>query len=70
MSLKKPSIPVYPTNDRTLGLAMAAIRENLEIITGARSNIGQISQLPATATNAEIVAKVNQIIARLNFTGN
>jgi len=49
---------------------MSAMKENIEIITGARTNIGQISQLPATATDAEIIAKLNQVIARLNFTGN
>lgn len=50
-------------------MALDAIQENIEIITGSRPNIGPIAQLPATATNAEVVAKVNELIARLNFNG-
>jgi hypothetical protein len=69
MSLKKPSIPTIQTTDRTLGLAIAAIKENIEIMNGSRANIGVISQLPAAATNEEIVSKINEVIARLNFSG-
>lgn len=70
MSLKKPSIPMVQTPDRTLSLAIAAIKENIEIMNGSRGNIGAMSQLPATATNDEIIAKINEVVARLNFNGN
>lgn len=67
--MKKPSIPVVHNNDKTVNLAFAAIRETLEIMTGVRPGTNQINQLPTNATNAEIIAKINEIVARLNYSG-
>jgi len=69
VSVRKPSIPIYPTSDRTLNSTLTAIKENIEIINGSRASIGPLTQLPATATPDEVITKLNQIIARLNFTG-
>jgi hypothetical protein len=67
---KKPAIPVINTPDRTMNQAMAAVKENIEIITGARAGSEQIISLSATATTAQIIAKINEIIGRLNYNGN
>lgn len=41
----------------------AAVKENLEILTGKRGE--KIKPLADTASTAEIIAKINEIIARL-----
>lgn len=67
--IKKPAIPPYSSNDKTLTQVLNAVRENIEIVTGVRPGTSQINQLPPAATNAEIVDKINQIIAALNYSG-
>jgi hypothetical protein len=39
------------------------------VITGARPGILELTALPPGATNAEIVAKINEIVSRLNASG-
>ena len=65
---KKPGIPAVNFSDRTLNQAISAIKENIEIITGARNGVGEISQLEPTATTAQIIAKINEVITRLNVS--
>lgn len=62
MSTKKRSIPQIPP-DASLGRKVfdTAVKETLEVITGRRENT-RISKLPADASMADLVAKVNQII--------
>jgi hypothetical protein len=43
--------------------AVAAIKENLEILFGQRGV--KISDLPSTASLADVIAKVNEIIQRI-----
>jgi len=43
--------------------ALKAIKENMEIMLGQRG--GRIDLLPSTASTAEIIAKINEIIAKL-----
>ena len=65
---KKPGIPPVSTPDRTLNQAISALKENIEIITGARLGVGEIKLLAAPATNDDLVAKINEIITRLNVS--
>lgn len=67
---KKPAIPVLNSTDRTLNQVIAAVKENIEVITGARAGSSQIQTLDSTATTAQIIAKINEIIGRLNYDGN
>lgn len=61
--MKKPSIPQLPgPNDNRQGFDRS-IKETLEIITGRRGHA--IGLLPSSASTAEIVAKLNEIIGRL-----
>lgn len=39
-----------------------AVKDNLDVLTGAR---GRITPLASTATTAETIAKINEIITRL-----
>lgn len=65
---KKPGIPTVNVQDRTLNQAILAMKENIEIITGARLGVGEIKTLAAPATNDQLVAKINEIITRLNVS--
>lgn len=67
--IKKPAIPPYSSADKTLTQAMTAMRENIEIMTGVRPGTAQINQLSSSATTAQIITKVNEIIAALNYSG-
>jgi hypothetical protein len=67
--MKKPSIPsvsnvVDPATQRVL----SAIKVNLDDITGAVT--GEIPQLAATATLAQVINTVNAIIVKLNRSGS
>jgi len=66
---KKPGIPAVNLQDRTLNQVISAIKENIEVITGARLGVGETSQLAATATLSDVIVKLNEIIAKLNASG-
>lgn len=54
--------PVIPSNE---GIAtLAAIKANLDILTGRIG--GELKPLSATASTADIINKINEIITRLN----
>lgn len=59
----KPAIPL--PSGLPLGLVdiLDPIKENIEIITGRRG--GKIALLPDTATDADVIAKINEVITRL-----
>jgi len=57
---RKPSIP--GPNEPGFD---AAVKETLEIVTGRRPNLAKVSKLASTATTADIINKVNEILDRL-----
>ena len=57
---KKPSIP----SPDTPGFD-EAVKENLEIITGRRPKVAKIEKLATTATTADIIAKINTLLDRI-----
>lgn len=62
----KPAIPSpFGSDDERV---LRPVKETLDILTGARS--GEIAALDATATLADVIAKVNAIINRLNRSGD
>ena len=64
--MKKPAIPTtLSIQDVSIATILRPMKENIEILTGIRN--GAIEHLPTDATLAQTVAKVNEIIARLNF---
>jgi hypothetical protein len=66
---KKPGIPTVNFSDKTLNQAISAIKENIEVITGARLGVGETSRLATTATLADVIVKLNEIIVKLNASG-
>jgi len=67
--IKKPGIPAVSTPDLHIYALLSALKENVEIITGARAKTTTITQLPATADLAAVISKINEVIARINYTG-
>jgi hypothetical protein len=66
---KKPGIPVVNVEDRTVTMAFAAIKENIELITGARAGSSEISSLATDSDTATIINKINEIIRKINYSG-
>jgi hypothetical protein len=63
--MKKPSIPsTQPVTDPTVAALLRPIKENIEILTGVRGGI--LAPLPENASNSQVIAKINEIIQRLN----
>jgi Tfp pilus assembly protein PilO len=64
--MKKPAIPsLLPIKDASIAAVLAPMKENIEIINGSRE--GLLVKLPTDATLPQAVAKINEIINRLNF---
>lgn len=61
--MRKPSIPQVPRPTQPRQGFDAAVKETLETITGQRA--GRIERLASDASLADVVAKVNEIIDRL-----
>lgn len=61
--MSKRAIPQVPKGQESRGRFDEALKENLEIIMGQRGN--KLKPLAETATNAEIIAKINELIALL-----
>jgi hypothetical protein len=64
---KKPAIPAVNFSDAAVSQAISALKENVEIITGARG--GEIGSLASGASNTDIISKINEIIVKLNVSG-
>lgn len=56
--MKKPGLPDTRSQE-----FLNAVKENIEIVTGRRG--GKVAQLSKTATTAQIIEKLNELIARL-----
>lgn len=70
MALRKPGIPSVALQDQSLNTVVNALKENIEIMNGSRIGVGEIRTLDAAATTSDIINKVNEIIRRLNVSGN
>jgi hypothetical protein len=67
--IKKPGIPSIYTQDLHLAAALTAMKENIETITGARPKTSPLTQLASTADLSAVIGKINEVIARINYTG-
>jgi hypothetical protein len=68
--MKKPGIPTVVTGDRSLNATLIALKENVEIITGARPQLAKVQRLQSTATLDDVINKLNEVISRINYDGN
>lgn len=63
--MTKAAIPVVRTQQVDLDAAMAAVKQNLDAITGQARNVQRFQPLPATATLADVITRLNEIVDRL-----
>jgi hypothetical protein len=61
--MKKPAIPQVPRAEQPRTGFDQAVKENLEVITGRRG--GSVQPLPADASLADVIQRLNELIARL-----
>jgi len=62
---KKAAIPVVRTGNPELDRALSAIKQNMDAITAQARNVDRIEPLPANASVAEVVARFNLLLERL-----
>jgi hypothetical protein len=67
--MKKAGIPGVGTLPPDLVRILEPIKQNLEIITGARPGVPQITPLQADASLSAVTAKINEIVSRINQNG-
>lgn len=66
--MKKPAIPaVSGITDQVVASLLRPLKENVEVMNGVRG--GPLQKLPANASLSDVIAKVNEIIGRLNAQG-
>lgn len=63
---QKPDVGRVPLGDYYDVLVL--VKQNLDMLTGRVT--GELQPLPYTATTAQIITALNQIIARLNASTN
>jgi len=62
--MRKPAIPAVNVTDQQVAALLRPIKENVEILTGTRG--GALTKLNTSATLAEVISKINEVIDRLN----
>lgn len=61
----KAAIPAVISGEPDINRFCAAVKQNLDEISGRSRGSPQIQALRSTASTEEIIAKINEIIARL-----
>lgn len=67
--MKKPAIPATGGLPPEVARVLEPLKANVEIMTGARPGTDEIVPLPSTASLANVIYKVNEIISRINRSG-
>ena len=63
--MKKAAVPTLATPDAALGAFASAVKQNLDAITGQARSTKKLAPLPADATLPEVVARLNELLERL-----
>ena len=67
--MKKPAIPGTSSLPLNLAQVIEPMKQNIEMVTGARPGSVSISPLPATATLADCINQLNLILSRIEHSG-
>jgi hypothetical protein len=62
---KKSAVPTLLIGKPDMDRFFAAVKQNLDSITGQSRNVGKLELLPETASTADVIAKINAIIDRI-----
>jgi hypothetical protein len=63
--MKKSAIPAVNTGQFELDQFAAAVKQNIDSITAQARNVPRLQPLPETATLAQVIERLNVIVARL-----
>lgn len=67
--MKKPAIPGTGSLPLNLVQVIEPMKQNIEMVTGARPGSVALTALPATATLADVITQLNKILSRINQAG-
>jgi len=67
--MRKPAIPVTSSLPLDIAQVVEPLKQNVELITGARPGSTAISPLATTATLDDVITQVNLILSRINRSG-
>lgn len=62
---KKSAVPSIRTGQPALDRVLDALKQNVDSITGQARNVEKLEMLPADASLADVITKVNAIIDRI-----
>lgn len=63
--MTKAAVPTINTGRADLDRVLSALKQNMDGITGQARNARRLEPLSSTASNAEIITRLNEILARL-----
>lgn len=63
--MSKSAIPAVLTGKPDVDRALSSMKQNLDEITGQARNATRFEPLPATATLADVIERLNAVVARL-----
>lgn len=67
--MKKPAIPGTGSLPVELARVIEPLKQNVELMSGARPGVTPLTPLPANASLADVIEKVNQLISRIDQNG-
>lgn len=63
--MSKAAIPAVLTGKPDLDRALSSMKQNIDEITAQARNVERLEPLPATASLAEVIERLNAVVARL-----
>lgn len=63
--MKKPAIPPTSTLPLDIARVVEPLKQNVELITGARPGSISLSPLPTTATLSDVIVQLNKLLSRV-----
>ena len=63
--MTKAAIPAVVTGKPDLDRALSSMKPNSDEITAQARNVERLEPLPATASLADVIARLNAVVARL-----
>ena len=67
--MRKPAIPGTSSYPVDLARILEPMKQNIELLTGARPGAVSITPLPPTATLADCITQLNLILSRIEHSG-
>lgn len=63
--MSKAAIPAVLTGKPDLDRALSSMKQNIDEITAQARNVTRLDPLPSTATLADVIERLNSVVARL-----